>query len=498
MHCFLSKIRFAKYLKKRKLLKTQNYLSKNPFKNQIYMKKFTKFIIPFLPKIFVTSLFFCLTFFFTNTAFSAPSSTNSISMYIPAVRFGGSTGLSENTAKIGENNYQYLARPLNLDDQIRYGYSSKTLININHVNNPSPTASYLKAYINDDSSEENFIANIGNSPISISSLQSKLQAGKNTVLFVWIDSPNGPTNPATKVQFTFDYAGPVTKPNVSSSANIKTPTIEAINPGEKAVISRDSEKEFNLKLNNFLLSKNPENKPNEGVLEIYFNEIKPQNLIQTIDNGAANEAGGTDVKINTANNENWSKIPDSQNTKIIFLLKNSPTSQVGETKILNYITNYGGTVDIGLPKITMLEPSFNANVKLDHIFKVKVDNFKLLNKVDTDTRETKSNEGYIQIRVNDKLYVPNTDKTEFTLREIKATDIFGRINVRVDLVNTQFERLKPAAFVENNVNLEKEKNDQEAVKTNNNNSKFNNWRTIIIILTVALIWGSIAVLIARS
>lgn len=456
-----------------------------------------KKILPFLPKIFVTYLFLILTFFFTSTGFSAPSSTNSIAMYIPAVRFGGSTGLSENTAKIGENNYQYLARPLNPEDQIRYGYSSKTLINIDNVANPSPTASYLKAYLNDDSSEANFIANIGNSPIPISALQPKLQAGRNTVLFVWIDSPNGPTNPATKVQFTFDYGGPVAASS-SSSVATKNPEIEVVNASENAVISRDSEREFNLKLNNFLLSKDEENKPNQGILEVYFNEVKPENLIQKVDNGTPTENGGTEVKINTANNENWAKIPDSNDTKIIFALKNATGGQVGEIKTLSYVTNYNGTVDIGLPKITMLEPSLNANVKLDHIFKVKVDNFKLLNQVDTDTRETKSDEGYLQIRVNDKLYVPNSDKTEFTLREIKADEVVGRANIRVDLVNSQFEKLRPAAFVENTVNVEKEENQGEVVKTNENNSTLNNWRTPIIIATVSLILGSIAVLITRS
>jgi hypothetical protein len=416
-----------------------------------------------------------------------PSQTNKIGLYIAAVRFAKDQ-LSEQFVLTSTNKYEYLAQPLGTEDVIRFRYSTDTLLDIKNVAAPSPTASYLKAYLNNDSSEASFITNVGNSPLPIKDLAPRLAAGRNTILLVLVDDPNGTATPATKVEITFLYNGPVTAPQ---------PGIEVVSPVAGSILSKDAEKDFYLKLNNFTLEKESSGKPNTGKVTVYANEIKPENAIQTFTNSVATPNGYSELRFNTANGEKWATIPDNLKTKLVFVLQDSAGNMIGSPAELLMATNYTNTVDVGLPKITLLEPAANADINQNYFFRVKVDNFELLPSV--KTTENKPTQGYLQIRVDDQLVAPNTDKTQFSLKDLNVLDKEGRVKVRIDIVNTQFEKIKPAAFVETTVTVKKiADNSEQAVAQNKQKNGVDNWRIAIIAATVVLILGSIAVLITRS
>ena len=419
--------------------------------------------------------------------FAAPSDTNKIGFYVAAVKFA-KNDISERFTLVSPNKYEYLAEPLGSEDVIRFGYSASTLIDIKNVAAPTPQASYLKAYLNDDSSETNFIANIGNSPLPIKDLSPKLNAGKNTVLLVLVDNAQGSATPATKIEITFNYNGPVTA---------LQPQIEIVSPPSGSVISKDAEKDFYLKLNNFTLEKDSTGKPNTGKVSVYATEQKPENLIQTFTNSIATTNGYSELRFNTSNGDKWATIPDNLKTKLIFVLQDGASNAIGNPVEFIAATNYTNTIDIGLPKITLLEPSANAEINQNYIFKLKVENFELLSSVKTS--EKKPNQGYLQVRIDDELVMPNTDKTQFSLKDINVVGKEGRVKVRVDVVNTQFEKIKPAAFIETTVTVKKiVDNSSQVAEQNNQKNGSNNWRIVIIAATVVLILGSIAVLITRS
>ena len=407
------------------------------------------------------------------------SATNSISLAITKV---GKDGKAENTRKEANNSHIY-DNELNLDDDIRYSWSG-TDLNLKYKDTAAKGGGYLKVYLNDDTKEENLILDYGSSPLRVSSLKSKLVEGPNKILLVYIDSTNRfPTTP-TKVAFSFKYK------NFSSQ-----PQIQVLEPASNVVIGRGADKDISLQLSNFELESTDSRLPNRGKLNVYANSILDQNrlgifsLSQKVD-------GKVYVKFNTRDLE-VSRIPDNLSTQLIFVLTSTSGTVSNFQTSLPVRSNYNGSLDVGLPKVTIIEPRkdrTNLTVDGNQKFIVQVDNFTILKETSKDNNE--DTKGYLQIYVDNKPLKTLWPKIDFTLNEIGLGDTTeGRKTIKVQLVNKNFTKLSPEAVDSIDVIF--------APKFNESNTEIpqienQSWRIVLVIITVVLVVGGISILITRG
>lgn len=409
---------------------------------------------------------------------AAPSSTNKIGLTIMRVRFAADGTFDNKIQNTAANAYEYNDKALGPNDEIRYSWKN-TAIDIANANSPKVGAGYLKIYANDDSTPDNFITNYGSSPLVVKDIASKLKMGRNTILLVYTDQANAETDPLTKVQFSFNY-----QPD-----NIPEPSIEIVSPASGSVLGNGLEKDFQLKLNNFNLEKDSSNQINYGHLNLYYNEINNNNLINTF-TSATQKTNYSELTFNSKDFAKFANIPDSTTTKLIFALTDSNGKLLNKNTELQVITNYNNSVETGLPNVKIMEPQNKATITSDYKIKVQVNNFNLLPQI--ETREKKSTEGYLQVRVDDKVVKEATNQTEFTLNSL-GVDKTGQIKIRVDLVNTQFEQLDVPANAEILVNVKQNAGSAQIVSNSSNN-----WRIIVMIITIVLVVGSIVILVTKG
>ncbi len=424
-------------------------------------------------------VFLCSILIGTPLAAVAQSATNPINLAISKVT---KDGKSENTRKEANNSYTY-DNELNLDDDIKYGWSG-TDLNLKYKDAPARGGGYLKIYLNDDSQDTNLITEFGSSPLPILSLRSKLAEGSNKILFVYIDSTNRFPAQPTKVLFTFKF---------KNSSNL--PSIQVLEPSPNSVIGRGADKDVTLQLTNFELENSDSRLPNRGKLNVYVNEILDQNRLGIFSVSQSIE-GKIYVRFNTRDLES-SRIPDGLSTNLIFVLTQTNGNVLNYRNSLQVRSNYSGSLDVGLPKITITEPRkdrTNLTVDGDQKFLVQVDNFTVLTEATKDDNE--DTKGYLQIYVDNKPLKTLWSKTDFTLNEIGLSDtIEGRKTIKVQLVNKNFTKLSPEAVDSIDVIFAPKLNESSSQIPQVENQ---GWRVVLVIITVVLVVGGISVLITKG
>ncbi len=386
-------------------------------------------------QIIVTISLFSLlgNIFFLKIETFSQTSQNSIDLQITRVTKDGKT---MDTRASGTNNWIFDGGTLNDLDNIRYAWK-QAILDTKNEKVPILAGGFLKIYLGDASKEENLLVKHGESPLPINLFASRLTAGDNKLLFVYIDHTNKPQGANTKVAFNFKY-------NPTSDK----PKINIIEPAESAVFRANSARSFSVQLDNFNLSESSANNPSVGQLKVYYNSVKEENFLGTVK--SSKEIGPTshlaEFTTETLNQEKLIKIPDSRDTLLIFVLAKPNGENIDIQTQRKVITNFGGSISIEQPKISIIEPRKDRNdlaADGNITFLVKVENFEVLKERQTGTNE--EGKGYLQIFVNNQPIKTIWPKAEgFTLNEIGyKDDKEGKREVRVQLVNKDFTKLSP-------------------------------------------------------
>ncbi len=452
-----------------------------------------KFIESFKLAYFVTiALLFGLPFvvfgnYFAIQTQAQSNNLNEINFRIPAVT---QEGERKNTTRLSDTAWEFTDGSLDLDDGIRYSWQGVDL-DLKYKDLPAQFGGFLKIYKDDDSDEGNFILDYGTySPesvgLKISEIDDKLDNGKNTIMFVFIGYDNLQQVSKAKVTFTFDFK------NASSD-----PQISILNPDSESILAKNINHEFELELINFTLENSDSGEGNRGKLNVYYNEITQGTLLGTITTSLEQD-GNQKVRFNTEDFGDFNVIPDSEDTELIFVLTRTNGELLPYRQTLSVITNYDNTLDIGLPKVTIIEPNRereDMQVDGEQKFLLQIDNFKISERELIDP-QNESGKGYLQIILNDRPVELTFPNKEFTLNEIGASKFGeGSLTVKVQLVNYDFTKLNPEANDSIEVFFVSQENSDEANITQVEN---NTWRFVIMGLIVVLVIGSIAILITRG
>jgi hypothetical protein len=399
-------------------------------------------------------------------------------------------GRDQVTEKVSTNKF-VLNDSLNEFDSIKYSWDNTRILS-NFKDKPALCCGYINVYLNDETVESNFLFTTGSDdyPIKVSKFANKLKSGKNTLILVFFDHTNKATS--NKSSLTFDYAS-TTNPALK-------PIITIVKPGSGAVFSKDLTQSIVLDIENFTLSKDNENKSeNVGKLNIYANDNT--NLLETIDAGSASVDGKLRVDFKPETISKFEKLPDSKNTKLIFQLVTSSKADPIAESVLEVITNFNKSTDLGLPTIKITDPAKESAVNSiteDKVFLLDYQNFTVLEKEPTQNNTNPSNkEGFIQIFVNNTPIVTKWPKKDFTLKEIGyVSQDSGEREVKVQLVNVNYEKLSPDAS--DKVKVQYVNNTSTTIKKQDTETQSSNWKIIIIVLTVILIVGGILISITKS
>jgi len=412
------------------------------------------------------------------------SGTNAIGLYFPVI---SQDGQRVATRQVTTNSYTF-DQVVNNNNAILYRWTGVDL-STRYVDNPVPGGGYLKVYKNDDSTEDNFILNTGADvyPLPVSSLTSQLTPGENKLLFVYHDH-NGPAVPTTKVALTFNYEQSSTSPQ-----------IQVIEPGVGSRFFEGVEKDFTIRLQNFKLSPTNIGDPNTGKLNVYHSSISPQNFLATI-SSSVTEGDAEMVTFNTQSlGSSFTDLPDSDSAQLIFALTDGEGNVRSDTQTsLPVVINYQNSLDIGTPRIEIIEPSQNRSsivIDPDQKFVVQVENFDILTEpTDVSSVVNQDGQGYLQIFIDNQPVQLQAKNTEFTLKELGVDQLNEKITVEVKLVNVDNTDLSPEAKDSIDVIIQLGENDVQNPDAIENN----NWRLIIVFLTIILVVGGIAILITRG
>lgn len=410
----------------------------------------------------------------------AQSSTNAILLSFPKVTKDGQTVLTQST---GPNAWQFDGE-LSLDDAIRYGWNAVSL-DIACKDKPQTACGYLKVYLNDDSKEENLITETGFSPLPIDRLAPRLSNGPNKLLFVYIDSKN-PSDRSTKVSFTFNFKNTTTKPQIT-----------VVEPTESALFGRGITQNFRIELTNFALEVTDSGLPNRGKLNIYHSAVDSSKLLGTL-SSSSEVSTGKQVVTFTSDDISMETIPDSLSTKLIFVLTNSKGEAINTNAELPVRTNYTGTLDVGLPKVTITEPRkdrTSLNVDTNQKFILQIDNFEILPEFNPSTPET--GKGYLQILVDDAPIKTVWPTNSFSFADLGIADMTeGRKTIKVQLVNKDLSKLIPETY--DTIDVVYTPSSTATTQDQTTQVQSNIWRIVMVILIVVLVIGGIAVLITKG
>jgi hypothetical protein len=455
-------------------------------------KKLDRFNI-LIKQLFLFSLFFGLFSSSFFSVFTSAQNPNPINLGIVAVDKDG-----QRISTRAVNSQEYIFDGILTDsDNIRYQYSGVDLA-LRYLNIAASGGGYLQVY-KDQVSEENFILNAGreNYPLAISELSSRLRPGSNTLLFVYKNSGNNKTyNP---VSFTFQY-----------QTTTKPASIKVLSPARQSVFGQNLDNTVVLELENYRLSSSDQLQAGVGKMLVYYNQVSPETKLGTVTSSQDLGDNKQEVRI-TSNQIDFSKIPDSEETNLIFVLADASEKPLGVQTNLNIRTNFNNSIQSGLPSVSILEPRkdrTDLKVTPDTKFILKVENFNLLKEIKEigSGEEISNTEGYLQIYVDQGNFtIPlqtSWPKLEFTLRELgyvpekgkNSDDIMGSKTIKVQLVNVEFETLKPSATDSVEIFYEPELTSPENETVVENNI----WRLVMIGFTVILIVGVILILIIKG
>jgi hypothetical protein len=436
------------------------------------------------------SIFCCLLFSNTYTLSTlaqsqAQAEINTIGLEITRVTRDGQV---KDTKKESPNSWSF-AEELNLDDLIRYRWNTVAL-DLKYKDKPDISGGYLKIYINDDSSPTNLIGEYGSSPLSLSAISSKLKDGPNKLVFVYIDKTGQPAISQTKVSFSFNFKNITTKPKIT-----------ILSPTPDTLLAKGVIKDFVLDLQNYSLENTDTGNPIKGKINLYYNEVSNANFIATFSNSQPTDDNKSQLKSSTKD-IGLDKIPDSLTTKLIFVLTKTNGDLLDTRAEVQVKTNYQNQINVGIPKVTILEPKndrTDLSVTGSQVFLIGIDNFELLKERSKTANDGKS--GYLQVLIDDTPYKILWPEKSFSLNDIGYIDqTEGRKTVKVQLVNKDFSKLDIESTDSRNIIYIPDKKpitnpNQDDPESGIKNS---NWRVIIIILTVVLIIGGISILITKG
>jgi hypothetical protein len=400
-------------------------------------------------------------------------------------------GKKVETKNVGVNSWRYDGE-LKDSDFIRYGWQNAA-IDLSYKQSPKAGGGWLRVYLNDDTKSENAIVDFGTSPLPVSAIASRLSPGQNKILFVFVNDNNDPARSNTKVNFTFNY----------KNNNLLLPQANLIEPTEGSLLMDNANRKFRLELTNFALEEGNSNSNNKGQLKVYLNEIKDKPLA-TIKTSKEVDATKQIVEFSNKDFDPEVKVPDSKNTKFIYVLNKSNGEVIGTPIEKVYNTNFGGTLkDIGIPEVTIVEPKsdrVDLGVDGDRKFILEVKNFEMLKEIGDAKIEDKK--GYLQIFVDNQPIKTIWGNTEFTLNEIGYGEVSeGKKNIKVQLVNKDFTKLSPEASANLDIIYKPKVSNNNSQDNNINNTNVvenSNWRLIIIVLIILLIIGGIVVLVTKG
>jgi hypothetical protein len=369
------------------------------------------------------------------------------------------------------------------DDDIRYRWSGFILDLKNVEAAPSSKNGYIKVYTGTEAADDKFIANAGTN-LPLKDIKDKLTEGPNTIMLQVVTNDGKPLLPLTEITLTFEYTSESTLPG-----------IDIVSPKQGAILASTINQDFDIKTPNFTLVNDPTARATNtsGKMSIYWDEVKPEKLIATI---YQNNFKSTDY--------DFSKIEDGLDRKLIFVLKDSKDNEFVPSirSTLNIKSNFKGTVDIGLPKVTIVSPDKSAtNIDLKESDKiiVKIDNF-ILEDNGTD-KVAEDGKGVLQVSIDGKKLPDIITKSEFSLGELNVGVLEkGQKEISVELVSKNFEKLNPVAsdsikfnFVPSVDILTSDEN-----LASQNDAQNPAWKIVIVVLIVVLIIGGIAVLITKA
>jgi hypothetical protein len=437
---------------------------------------------------FLGILSLVLTGLFNIETLSQQTTSNSIGLYFPYVQ---KDGIRQPTTRISRNHYQFNGE-LSRESEIRYAWKGVDL-DLKYKANPVRGGGFLKIFKNDDSIPENLILEYGSSPLPVNLLADSLSNGENNLLFVYVNSLS-PNQSDTKVLFTFNFQGNNEQP---PEENKQEPSLEAISPDPGSIFYGGVEKEIVLKVDNFNIQEGESEDQNTGKVNVYYNKVDKANFLGTFSNSIT-EGEATLVKI-SSNELKMDSIPDSEENKLIFSLVNPNGDPLNINAELPIKTNYGNSLDLGTPAINIVNPTETENIPTvngDFRFILDVKNFNLL-KEEENNAENEPNTGFIQVRIDGALVNKENEFTEtsFTLNDfgIDLSEL-DKAEIEVKLVNKDYTDLEPPVKDTVTVNVEAEEEGQENIGTVENN----NWRIIIVIITVVLVIGGISILITKG
>jgi hypothetical protein len=410
---------------------------------------------------------------------------NPIGLEITRVQIGATT---KDTRFDTPGNWS-IEEPLSLDDTIRYRWKN-VVLDETYRDNPKPGGGYLKVYKDDETKPENFLIDNGGSPLELSKLRGKLTDGKVKLVLLFVDSTKQPL-PNSKATITFNFVNKSSKP-----------TLSLISPEPGSLLAEGVKKDFVVELENISLNATDLATEQRGKVSVYYNEVKNETFLATFSQSTRIDEKKQQLKFDF-DGIDWKKanIPDNLNTKLIFLLTKVNGESLNISQQVEVKTNFQNSLDVGLPKITILEPkkdrsdsSVTGNIR----FIIGVDNFTLKKERSNVAKDGKS--GYMQILIDDAPYKILWGETTFNLNEIGySSKEEGRRTIKVQLVNTDFTKLdKETSDTIEVIYKPIEMVAADTKETEDVGIKNSNWRTIIIILTIILIVSGIAVLITKG
>jgi hypothetical protein len=418
----------------------------------------------------ILSLFLALTL---GNSIVLAQTTNEINLKFPTV-----TQNQKNleTVQTSKDVWEFDGELTN-NDIIKYSWRNVNL-NSNFATKPAKNGGYLRVYNNSDDSEKNFLFNYGSSPLKIQNLKPFLKDGPVQLVFRYINS-KGKVGARVVFKFRYKYL-----------PNVNEPSIEIQKPKMGTIFTKNINYDFTINLKNFTLESINSNKNNKGQLRLYINQIEAGNLLDTFtfsskisDNLSQVNFNSKDLSLDKKN------IPDNQNAKLIFVLTRTNGELLPYQTEMPVITNFQNTLDIGLPKVTILDPDKNrTKLEIDGYrkFTLKIDNFKILKSFDSS--ENTMGVGYLQIFVDNSPVSTLYTKLDFTLYELGLQDLTeGRHVISVQLVNKNFTKLEPESKDSVDIIFLKSKKDSE-IEVQNLNWRIYAILGIGILVVIVVAW----------
>ena len=404
---------------------------------------------------------------------------NVLNLKIPHLR----SGETKKTVKQNSStDFEMLDQVATNDDEIRYSWANFTL-DLSCKTKPAIKCGYLGIY-KEEVKPENLITEHASSPLPISKIASKLSAGKNKIVIAFFDGSKTNQATDTKISFTFNYLNQVSDPKIAVTK-----------PSNGAVLLKSKNQEFVVEIEKFKLGNG---EASMGRLNMYYNEVKPENLIAENLVTGATVGDKWLVNINSEDYPNFTKIPDGLDTKIIFVLVDKVGKVTNFQAFVSVKANYQNTLDINLPKIKIIEPvqnSSNLDIDGDKKFILKVDNFELLStRPQLDNLKSESNKGFLQITIDNETVSPYYSRTDFTLNDLKYTKAEGKKSLKVKLVDVNFVAIQPLA--EDTIEFIYKK--PLKPETTTSLGYEDNWKIYTIVASIIFVIAGISILLIKA